>query len=294
MQKKHTLLLGAHMSIAGGFDQAIIRGESIHCTAIQIFTKSNRQWQSKPITQEQADLFKSAMKSSSIKTSMVHASYLINIGSNQADLHAKSTAGLIEELARATDLNIPYLVLHPGASVNSTEENCIATISKTLDIVFEKVPGSTMILLENTAGQGSVVGYTFAQLAQIRSLSTHKKRIGICFDTCHAFASGYDFSSKPLYEKMWQQFDNEIGLEHLKAMHINDSKKGLNSRVDRHEDIGKGAIGLEAFTLIMNDKKLFDIPKILETPEADLDSFAKNMATLKELLTSSTKEALNL
>ena len=282
---KNQLLLGAHMSIAGGLHNAITTGESIGCTVIQLFTHSNRQWALKPLSQEAIKQFHDASKNSSIKTIIVHASYLLNIGSSNSQTRTKSTQTLREELERCEQLKIPYLVLHPGSAINSTPEECIAHIAEQLNIVFEQVPGSSMILLENTAGQGSAVGSTFGQLAAIIKNVHHKARIGICFDTCHAFAAGYDFSTKKSYTDMWTHFDHIIGLDRLKVIHINDSKKGLNSHVDRHEHIGQGQIGIEAFTLIMNDKKFAQVPKILETPkDSDNKHDIENMNILKSLM----------
>ena len=266
-KKKHSLLLGAHMSISGGLEKSIERGESINCTAIQIFTKSNRQWTAKKLTDDSRSLFKERVKDSFIRSIIVHATYLINLGSPDIQTNKKSVTAVCEELKRCEQLDIPYLVLHPGSHLKSGEKTCLEKISDALNTIFEKTPGKTMILLENMAGQGSQVCYSFEQLAYIRSRSAYKKRLGICFDTCHAFAAGYDFRTQGSYTKIWKQFDTIIGLENLKAIHINDSKKELGSKIDRHEEIGKGKIGLEAFRLLFNDKRFFDIPKILETPK---------------------------
>ncbi len=282
------------MSIAGGFEYAIERGASIHCSTIQIFTKSNRQWQAKEITPAQVKAFATAVKNSNISPILVHATYLINIGSANATLHKKSVLALKEELLRCELLGIPYLTFHPGSHVGFTEKECLNKISDSLNEILDQVPGKTTILIENMAGQGSTVCYQFEQIAFITEKSLFKKRIGVCFDTCHAFAAGYDFRTPETYQHMWQHFDEIIGLAYLKAIHLNDSKKDLGSHVDRHEDIGKGKLGLEAFRLIMNDKRLFDIPKILETPESNLEAYAKNMEILKNLLSSKTKEILHV
>lgn len=285
--KKKQLLLGAHMSIAGGFEQAIIRGEELECTAIQIFTKSNRQWAAKPITVEQANLFKETLqKSSSVQFVMAHASYLINIGSADKTAAEKSVKALIEELKRCHTLGIPYLVLHPGAYTKTTLEESIHLISEYLNYAFDEDPGSTIVLLENTAGQGKSVGSTFEQLRAIYKKVKKKKRIGFCFDTCHAFAAGYDFTTPEKYKALWKHFDEVIGIEHLKAFHINDSVKGLGSHVDRHSNIGKGKIGIEAFRLIMNDPRFSDIPKVLETPKviSDMEQDQINLNLLRSLL----------
>lgn len=286
---KKSVLLGAHMSIAGGFARAIERGESIGCTCIQIFTKSNQQWHAKALDEQEVAAFKQKQHASAIKTVIVHASYLINIGSDKEEIYKKSVAALAIELQRCHALNIPYLVLHPGSRGESTLEECLQQISAALDSVLEENPGKTMILLENTAGQGSSVGNTFEQLATIRKHATHKTRIGFCFDTCHAFAAGYDFTDTKKYHALWRKFDEVIGLTHLKAMHLNDSKKECDSHVDRHEFIGKGKLGLETFSLIMNDPHLEDVPKILETPANELADYRLDMDILEKLLKNKNK-----
>lgn len=294
MSHQHRLLLGAHMSIAGGFEQAIIRGESIECTTIQLFTKSNRQWNAKQITDEQTELFKQTLKKSSIAPVITHASYLINIGSSDLTTQKKSVAALAEELTRCHMLGIPYLVLHPGSSTGASEKEGLQWISDNLNEALAQTPGSTMILLENMAGQGSSACYKFEHLAFLYKESEHKKRIGICFDTCHAFAAGYDFRTEATYKQLWHDFDEIIGLQHLKAMHINDSKKELGSRVDRHEEIGKGHIGLKAFELLFNDEQFFDVPKILETPKDTLPDYAHNMLVIKNLISDKNKKKLGI
>ncbi len=292
MEKKHSFLFGAHMPISGGLHLAIQKGESIGCTAIQIFTKSNRQWHAKPLSQEEIATFLAAWKQSSIRSIMAHATYLINIGSPDKELEKKSVDALSVDMERCAQLNIPYLALHPGSYTTGDEAACIEQISKNLDHVLKKTPGVS-ILLETMAGQGSSVGHKFEQLAAIIKESTMKRRLGICFDTCHAFSAGYDFTTKQAYEALWEQFDTIIGLNKLKAFHINDSSTALGSRVDRHADIGKGKIGLKAFEMLFNDPRFFDIPKILETPKEDVNDDKRNMETIIELLSGKTKKELN-
>lgn len=294
MQKKHTLLFGAHVSISGGLEKAFQRGKSIGCTAIQIFTKSNRQWAAKPLTKNDIELFKQAHKSSPIKHVIVHASYLINIGSPNTDTHKKSVAALEKELKRCEQLGIRHLVLHPGSHLKTGEDECLKKVASSLDSIFEKIPGNTMILLETMAGQGSSLCYVFEHIKKIMRYSSHKKRLGVCFDTCHAFAAGYDFRTPKTYEAMWKKFDKTIGLNKIKAMHINDSKKELGSRVDRHEDIGKGKIGTKAFSLLFNDERFFDVPKILETPAKTELDYVANMKTIKKLISPTTRKKLGL
>lgn len=292
MNKKKALLLGAHMSVSGGYEQAIKRGESIGCTAIQIFTKSNRQWYAKPILESDALIFKRTLQQSSIRSIIAHASYLINVGSSQKATEEKSITALIDELERCELLGIKALVLHPGSTGTLTKEEGIEQISNNLNKALEQTTSSTMILLENMAGQGSAIGSTFQELALIRNNIHHKNRIGFCFDTCHAFATGYDISTQGTYNNVWKSFDTIIGLEHLKAIHLNDSKQKLGSHRDRHEHIGKGYIGLKGFEYLINDPQLIDIPKILETPKESLEDDFKNLQLLKELLNSHLQEQL--
>lgn len=292
--QKHRLLLGAHMSIAGKFEKAIEEGTSIGCTTIQLFTKSNRQWHARAILKEEAESFRMAVKKSAIDPVIAHASYLINIGSPNKEIEGKSIKAVIDELHRCDMLDIPYLVLHPGSHTDSDEKECLERIACNLDTILEAAPGKTKILLETMAGQGSTVCYTFDQVGTIRRLSHQKARLGVCFDTCHAFAAGYDFTTPTGYKAMWNEFDKSIGLDHLYAIHINDSLKELNSRVDRHADIGKGKIGLQAFILLFNDPRFFDIPKILETPKEKLADDERNMRTIIGLLSDQTKKILHI
>lgn len=278
MSKK--ILVGAHMSIAGHMHLAFDRGEAIGCTAMQIFTKSSRSWVDKKLTDEQIDSFKKRWKNSSIDEVIAHASYLINIGSNKPDVERKAVAALADEVDRCNQLDIPYLVLHPGSHLGAGQETCIKQIAHNLDKVFDKIDGKTMILLETMAGQGTNVGNTFEQLAAIRNLSCHKRKIGICLDTCHLFAAGYNLCSEENYKTIIKHFDDVIGLNHLKAIHLNDSKSACESRVDRHESLGKGKIPLKIFELIMQDKHLQNVPKILETPDPEL--YADEIAFLKK------------
>lgn len=291
---KHRLLLGAHVSTAGGFEKAIERGEALGCTTIQIFTKSNRQWHAKKITDEEADLFIKAQKQSSIDPVIAHCSYLINIGSPKKDIEKKSVAALIEEVQRCDKLKIRGLVLHPGAHLGSDEQECLKRIAENLDTVFEKTETKTTILLETMAGQGSTIGNSFEQLATIYNHSAHKRKIEFCLDTCHVFAAGYDLRTEKTYDALWKKFNDILGIDKLGAIHVNDSKKSLGCHVDRHEDIGKGELGLEAFRLIFNDPRLFDIPKIIETPKDDPEEDARNLATIRHLIAPTTRKKLGI
>lgn len=284
MQKKTGSLCGAHVSIEGGFYKAIERGEYINGNVIQIFTKSNRQWASKELNDKDITLFKEKQKTSPIRIVVAHASYLINIGSPDETCAKKSVDALIDELQRCNALAIPYLVLHPGSHTKSDEAACLIQISKNLDKALEQSNGSTTVLLENMAGQGSTVCYSFEQIAKVIKKAKNRDKIGVCFDTCHAFAAGYDFRTEHDYNEMWKQFDKIIGLDKLHAIHINDSKKDLGARVDRHENIGQGKIGIDAFSLLLNDPRFFAIPKILETPYATIEDHKENMLVINSLI----------
>lgn len=294
--KKHKLLLGAHMSISGGFYKSIESGASIGCTTIQIFTKSNRQWHANPIDNAAIRDFKKAKDHYQIDPVIAHATYLINLASANKDFEKKSVESLLIELDRTQLLDIPYLVLHPGSSGTLDEQTGIEQIIKNLTYVLQKTKSSTQILLETMAGQGSSLCDTFQELAYIIN-TIGSDQLGVCFDTCHAFVAGYDFATPASYKKMWQSFDDIIGLEKLKVIHVNDSKKELGSHVDRHEHIGQGKIGKEAFELLFNDETFFDIPKILETPKVTKEPFTEdkmNIATIHSLLNPATKNKLSV
>ena len=289
-----TLLIGAHMSIEGGLYRAPEKALSIGCTVLQLFTKSNRQWQAKPLSKEDCTLFKKSVKDAHIYSVVCHASYLINLASPNEQVRIRSINALVIELDRCHNLAIDYLVLHPGSSVGQEKEKGLELITQGLNEVFKKSPSKTMVLLETMAGQGSSLGSRFEEIAILLKNNTDKKRLGVCLDTCHVFAAGYDLRDKPGYEKMWKNFDDIIGIKHLKAMHINDSKKDLGSCVDRHEDVGKGKIGENFFAFLFNDFRFFSIPKILETPKETLKDDVQNIKIIKGLLTQKTKKLLNL
>ena len=284
--KKNQHLIGSHMSVSGGFFNAIADGMEVGCTTIQIFTKSNRQWKAKPITNKDAQLFIDAQKKSTIKAVVSHASYLINLGSITPDVQRKSFDALIDEVKRCHQLEIPYLVLHPGTAEVGARDETLQQTGKYIDQVIQETSNSFVtILIETMAGQGKSIGSSFEDLAKILEQITDKNRIGVCFDTCHVFAAGYDITTEAGYKKTLKDFDTTIGLQHLKAFHMNDSKKSLNSRVDRHENIGEGLIGLKAFELILNDPRFTTVPKILETPQMeDLSNDKKNMQALLNLI----------
>lgn len=284
------------MSVSGGLEKSIEQALKTGCTAIQIFTKSNRQWQAKDLTQQEIATFKQAASASGIQAVVTHACYLINLAAQNEEIYQKSIQALAKEIIRCQELGIGYLVLHPGSAGDQESMQAVQKIIAGINLALAQAPGPTMILLETMAGQGSSMCSTFEQLAIIRAGVADKARIGICVDTCHMFAAGYDFSSSASYHELWKQFDRIIGLEQIKVIHMNDSKKERGSRVDRHEDIGKGAIGLEAFRLLMNDERFFDVIKILETPKGDheIDDDKRNLTTLLNLLTEENKRLFGL
>lgn len=282
MTKKHVPLLGAHISSAGGLATVFERAASIGCTTLQLFTKSNRQWAAKNLTKEQITEFKATQKNCAIKPLVAHAGYLINCGSSDPDIARKSLNSLRDELNRCDELEIPCLVLHPGSCGKSSREVCLENLIKSLDTAL--VDTSTTLAIELMAGQGNGLGNTLEELGIIYHGVKHHAKLGVCVDTCHAFATGYDLSNPEGYKAFWHTFDKELGVKTLKVIHLNDSKKALGSHVDRHENIGKGVMGLEAFRLIMNDKNLQNVPKILETPPGDLETYKKDMETLLQLI----------
>jgi deoxyribonuclease-4 len=282
--QKNDLLIGAHTSIAGGLENALYEGASIGCTCIQIFTHSNRQWGMPPLTQESIIAFEKARQATGIKNIMVHASYLINIASPDALVEKKSITALRDELIRCEALAIPLLVMHPGSATHRPRDEALEQILKNVSAVFEQVPfHHTLLLFENMAGQGSVLGSSIEELAYLFFHIKPQKRLGICIDTCHAFAAGYALDTAQGYQEFWDHFDKLIGLKHLKALHMNDSQRARGARVDRHADIGKGQLGAATFQRIMHDKRFTDIPKILETPRNDIQDHARNLETLRQL-----------
>ena len=285
---KNGPLLGAHMSIAGGVDKALLEGKKVNCDVIQIFTKSSRQWAAAPYTKEETQSYHANQKETGIVTVVAHDSYLLNLGSPDQGLRKRSISGFIDEMERCETLSIPYLIAHPGAHVGSGEEAGIKTISRSLDEIHAACPGfKVKIALEITAGQGSNLGYRFEQIHDMIDAAKESDRLRVCFDTEHAFAAGYDIRNKEDYERTFGEFDETIGLKLLAAFHLNDSKKEFHSRVDRHEHIGKGHIGIEAFRLLMNDQRFWGIPMCLETPKGpDLKEDVENLTLLRSLIAS--------
>ena len=272
------------MSIGGGVHMAIERACSINCTAMQIFVKNNMQWFARPLVKEEIRAFLNHRRAE-LASVFAHANYLINLAATNPQFHANSLRALSEELTRADQLELPFLVLHPGAHLGMGEEAGLEKIIASLDRVLAGIPKvKTRIALETTAGQGSCLGDKFEHFAHIISCVREPQRLCICLDTAHVFAAGYDIGSEAATRKMLAQFDRTIGLDRLVAIHANDSKTTRGSRVDRHEHIGKGRIGLDAFRFIMRDRRLRKIPKVLETPKGkDLAQDVINLSTLRAL-----------
>jgi len=279
------ILLGAHMSIRGGVSMAIERARSIRCTAMQMFVKNNMQWFARPLTSEEIRAFLNHVQRGELLSMFAHANYLINLAATNPQFHANSIRALAEELVRADQLELPFLVLHPGAHLGAGEEAGLKKIADSVDEVFRKIPKvKTKIALEITAGQGSCIGHRFEHLAHIIANVREPERLRVCLDTAHLFAAGYDIGSESGVKKTFHQFDGAIGRNRLVAIHVNDSKTGFGSRVDRHEHIGKGRIGLDAFRFIMRSPRFNKIPKVLETPKGkDLAEDVMNLKTLRGL-----------
>ena len=275
------------MSIEGGLHKAFERISLVKGQSLQIFSKNQRQWRAPELQPHEIAEFVKAWKIWGESPVAVHDSYLINLANPDAEKSDRAVIAFAEEIRRADLLKIPYLIMHPGSHVGSGTEKGLQQLAANLDRAFARAKDakSVMVLLETTAGQGTGLGATFEELACVIDNSVNTKRIGVCFDTCHAFAAGYDISTKTGYENTFTTFDKIIGLQRLKFFHLNDSKKGLGSRVDRHDHIGKGKIGLEGFRLLMNDTRFADHPMVLETPkEKDLKEDIKNLKLLRSLI----------
>jgi deoxyribonuclease-4 len=278
MKKGQKFLLGAHTSASGGAYRALLEGKEIGATTIQLFTSNQKRWEGKPLQQEDVDLWNDTLKETELTDIMSHDSYLINLGAPNEENLLKSRKAFIEEIKRCEALQITYLNFHPGACLTTTEDACLDLICESLLLCEEHIK-NVRLLLETTAGQGSSVGYRFEHLAYIISRVKHKIPIGVCIDTCHIFAAGYDLRDQKSFEKTFEEFDKRVGLQHLYAFHLNDSLKGLGSRVDRHQPLGEGMIGIEAFKLLMQDERTKYLPKYLETP-GGIDQWKKEIPML--------------
>ena len=281
-------ILGAHLSIAGGYDRAVQRAHQAGCDCLQLFTKNNNQWRAKPITPPEAQRFREAMDELGITHPIAHDAYLINLASPDRALWQKSVDAFVEELHRADILGIPYVVTHPGAYTTGTEDQGIRQIVRAINEIHHRTEDlQSECLLETTAGQGTAIGWRFEQLAQILDRVEHAERLGVCFDTCHVFAAGYPMQSRKDYLATMREFDRTVGLKQIKAFHLNDSRRELGARVDRHEHIGQGHLGLEPFRHLLNDRRFRKTPMYLETPKGqdkgtDLD--VTNLQTLRSLI----------
>jgi deoxyribonuclease-4 len=280
------MLIGAHLSVSGGVDTAFGRGQQLCCPTFQIFTKSNRQWQAKDLEPEVIARYHQKQQESGISPVVCHASYLLNIGTLDEIIWHKSIEALVIELERCELLKIPYLVLHPGAHMNSGVEAGLARVVTALDLIHDRLPGyEVKIALEITAGQGSALGSTFTEIAAIMQGCRQNERLAVCFDTCHALVAGYEFRTPESYQAMMAEFDRTLGLNRLKVCHMNDSEKDLGSRVDRHAHIGEGRIGLEPFGYFLNDARLTGVPFLLETPvDDDPGDNIRNLEKLRSLV----------
>ncbi len=290
------------MSIAGGLPRAVDRAEASGCQALQIFTKSAGQWRARDLPAEEIALFRERVRQTGIRPVIAHNSYLINVAAGDALLRRKSIDALTEELDRADVLDLDALVMHPGSYTTGTEADGLRLISEALaEILSSRPNGRTMVLLEHTAGQGTNLGHRFEHLAAILEGVSHSPRVGVCLDTCHLLTAGYDICSEKGYRETFRQFDAIVGLPRLKAFHLNDSKKPCGSRVDRHEHIGKGCLGLEPFRRIVNDRRFAKLPMLLETPKLDTPASRRrsdvdpldrmNLNVLRRLMTQSRKTA---
>ncbi len=277
---------GAHESISGGMFTALERGKIATCDTIQMFNKGNNQWKAKKLEKEEVDKYFKAIEDTGVTVSTSHTSYLINIASPDKKLAGISLNSLKEEMERCNLLKIPNLVMHPGSHVGTGEEEGIKRISANLNKLFDELDNNNVVLLlETTAGQGSHLGYTFEQIAAMIDGVDDKAHIGVCIDTCHIFSAGYPISDPKDYKATMKKFDDVVGLDKLKIIHMNDSMKGFGEKKDRHEHIGKGKIGIEAFRNIVNDPKLKKVPMILEThKEEDLKDDIENLKVLRSLV----------
>jgi deoxyribonuclease-4 len=279
----HGDLLGAHISTKGGLHTVFDRATEINASAIALFAKNSNQWKGKTMSDDDVALFAGKR---TVRPILTHASYLINLATTNPEFHRKSIEAMIDELDRAERLGIHAVVLHPGAHLGAGVDAGIEQIARSLDQIHAAIPNHKAVtLLETAAGQGSCLGCTFEELGRIMALVDDKARVGVCFDTCHVFASGYELRNRDDYERTMEALDTHAGIANVGAFHLNDSKKPLGSRVDRHEHIGDGEIGVEAFRFLLNDERFRGIPKLLETPKpVEHESDRKNLTLLRSLL----------
>lgn len=264
--------IGAHVSVDGGVSNAPLRAAELDMQAFALFTRNPSRWKSAPISAKEAEKFRAncAEKGYDALRILPHDSFLINLGAPDAGKLAMSREAFLDEMERCMQLGLTMLNFHPGSHLNAvSEEECLHTIADSINMTLDKTEGVTAVI-ESTAGQGSNLGFRFEHLAEIISRIEDKSRIGVCVDTCHTFAAGYDLATPDGYARTWEEFDRTIGFGYLKGMHLNDSKKGLGSRVDRHAPVGEGTLGRPFFEMLMADTRLDNIPLILETPDVEL------------------------
>ncbi|MFO7668498.1 MAG: deoxyribonuclease IV [Bacteroidales bacterium] len=276
--------IGAHVSASGGVENAPLHAREIGATAFALFTKNQRQWAAPPLTRESIETFKQNCRESGYAPHQIlpHDSYLINLGNPDQEPLEKSRAAFLDEMQRCEQLGLDRLNFHPGASLKKTgDKECIGLIAQSINQALDQTSGVTAVI-ENTSGQGSHLGYTFEQIAAIIDLVADRDRVGVCIDTCHAFTAGYDLRTHEAFEESFEKFASMIGFEFLKGMHLNDSKKELGTRVDRHESLGEGFIGIDPFRWIMKDPRFDGIPLILETP--DDTRWAEEIRLLKSFM----------
>jgi deoxyribonuclease-4 len=277
-------ILGAHMSIAGGYYKSVEIAHRCGCDCVQLFTKNNNQWRAKPISADEAARFKAALAEHKIAHPISHDSYLINLASPDEVLWRRSLEAFVVELQRADQLGIPYVVAHPGAFTTTSEEAGLARIIEALDEVHAQTRGvGSRCLLETTAGQGSTLGWKFEHLATIIDGVKDPDRLGVCVDTCHIFAAGYPLGTEKEYKATFKALDKTVGCKTVKAFHLNDSKRELGSRVDRHEHIGEGHLGIEPFRHLMNDSRFRKVPMYLETPKGEENGVEHDVTNLAKL-----------
>ncbi|MDD3815209.1 MAG: deoxyribonuclease IV [Desulfocapsaceae bacterium] len=277
--------LGAHESVAGGLHLAFNRLQQVGGEALQIFTRNQRQWHPQPLTEDEIALFQAAWQKTGSLPVASHASYLINLASGKQELMEKSITAFAAEIHRCEQLGIPFVVIHPGSHGGDGVETGLARFGTGLDLALEETGEEVTVLLETTAGQGTSLGSRFEELASILEHSRYPQRLGVCVDTCHIFAAGYDIRSLSAYTQTLEEFDRQVGVGWIKFFHLNDSKQKLASRVDRHEHIGQGAIGLEGFRSLLNDPRFVDHPMTLETPKGDdLQEDRENLLVLRRLI----------
>ncbi|RJP73065.1 MAG: deoxyribonuclease IV [Candidatus Zixiibacteriota bacterium] len=277
------MILGAHVSTAGGVQKAPLNGKKIGAAAIQMFAKNQNQWKAKPYAEETVAAFRQNLADSGISVVVIHDSYLINLCAPDPENRRKSLEAFVDELERAEALGVPYLVTHPGSHLGQGDAYGVGEVANSLNEIHAHTPGfKVMTLLETTAGQGTNLGYMLDQIAEMRERVLERSRVGVCADTAHMFAAGYDLRTEEGYEDAWRSFREIIGFEHLKAVHLNDTKKKLGSRVDRHDHIGEGELGLEPFRRLLHDPRFAGIPGILETPGEEED-YIRNLDTLRKL-----------